>query len=225
MVWRSGDCCVADRTGGRAAVAMAVCGHAGCWAAGRIARDPARPGRLQGDAGHDRSKDARGIAQLMRLGWFRPVHCKSLPAQEVRALLGGPVATEPKVRFRPETGLGGEVRRTASDPQRPLVAVDAFGRGCPFCAIGRGMREEIVASDQSLGGPPSITRRAGWLAPSDTLKAETGRPSPFKAKLPRSSSGTAASTAAATRPLINICLSLASAQSRAAKLHTVPIAV
>lgn len=32
-------------------------------------------------------KDARGIAQLMRLGWFRPVHCKSFPAQEVRALL------------------------------------------------------------------------------------------------------------------------------------------
>jgi transposase len=32
-------------------------------------------------------KDARGIAQLMRLGWFRSVHCKSLPAQETRALL------------------------------------------------------------------------------------------------------------------------------------------
>jgi transposase len=31
--------------------------------------------------------DARGIAQLIRLGWFRPVHCKSLAAQEVRALL------------------------------------------------------------------------------------------------------------------------------------------
>ena len=31
--------------------------------------------------------DARGIAQLMRLGWFRPVHCKSLPAQETRAVL------------------------------------------------------------------------------------------------------------------------------------------
>ena len=31
--------------------------------------------------------DARGIAQLMRHGWFRPVHCKSLPAQEVRAIL------------------------------------------------------------------------------------------------------------------------------------------
>jgi transposase len=31
--------------------------------------------------------DARNIAQLMRLGWFRPVHCKSLAAQEVRAML------------------------------------------------------------------------------------------------------------------------------------------
>jgi len=31
--------------------------------------------------------DARNIAQLMRLGWFRPVHCKSMEAQEVRAML------------------------------------------------------------------------------------------------------------------------------------------
>ena len=31
--------------------------------------------------------DARGIAQLMRLGWFRPVHCKSMGAQETRAML------------------------------------------------------------------------------------------------------------------------------------------
>jgi transposase len=32
-------------------------------------------------------KDARGIAELMRLGWHRPVHCKSMAAQETRALL------------------------------------------------------------------------------------------------------------------------------------------
>lgn len=32
-------------------------------------------------------KDARGIANLIRLGWFRPVHCKSLPAQDIRAVL------------------------------------------------------------------------------------------------------------------------------------------
>ena len=34
-------------------------------------------------------KDARGIAQLMRMGWFRPVHCKSVGSQEIRALLVG----------------------------------------------------------------------------------------------------------------------------------------
>jgi transposase len=32
-------------------------------------------------------KDARGIAELMRMGWFRPVHCKSISAQETRAIL------------------------------------------------------------------------------------------------------------------------------------------
>ena len=32
-------------------------------------------------------RDARGIAQLLRLGWYRPVHAKSVSAQEVRSLL------------------------------------------------------------------------------------------------------------------------------------------
>jgi transposase len=34
-------------------------------------------------------KDARGIAQLLRMGWYRPVHRKSPPSQELRALLAG----------------------------------------------------------------------------------------------------------------------------------------
>jgi transposase len=32
-------------------------------------------------------RDARGIAQMLRLGWYQPVHAKSVSAQEVRALL------------------------------------------------------------------------------------------------------------------------------------------
>jgi transposase len=32
-------------------------------------------------------KDARGLAQLIRMGWFRPVHAKSVGSQEMRALL------------------------------------------------------------------------------------------------------------------------------------------
>jgi hypothetical protein len=42
--------------------------------------------------------DVRGIAQLMRLGWFRPVHCKSLGAQETRAMLGQAPLTVCQVR-------------------------------------------------------------------------------------------------------------------------------
>ena len=34
-------------------------------------------------------KDARGIAQLLRMGWYRLVHAKSSPAQDTRALLVG----------------------------------------------------------------------------------------------------------------------------------------
>ena len=54
-------------------------------------------------------KDARGIAQLMRLGWFRPVHCKSLAAQEVRALLGARKLVQSK-RHDVEMSLRGILR-------------------------------------------------------------------------------------------------------------------
>lgn len=43
-------------------------------------------------------KDARGIAQLLRMGWFRPVHRKSPDAQEVRALLVGRKLPQAKLR-------------------------------------------------------------------------------------------------------------------------------
>ena len=33
-------------------------------------------------------RDARGIAQLLRMGWFRPVHVKTACARERRVLLG-----------------------------------------------------------------------------------------------------------------------------------------
>jgi transposase len=42
--------------------------------------------------------DARGIAQLMRLGWFRSVHCKSTSAQETRALLTARKLVQSKLR-------------------------------------------------------------------------------------------------------------------------------
>jgi transposase len=42
--------------------------------------------------------DARGIAQLMRLGWFRSVHCKSMSAQETRTLLTARKLVQSKLR-------------------------------------------------------------------------------------------------------------------------------
>ncbi len=32
-------------------------------------------------------RDAEGIARLLQMGWFRPVHCKTVSSQETRALL------------------------------------------------------------------------------------------------------------------------------------------
>jgi transposase len=43
-------------------------------------------------------KDARGIAELIRLGWFRAVHCKSMSAQETRAILTTRRLVECKLR-------------------------------------------------------------------------------------------------------------------------------
>jgi transposase len=76
--------------------------------------------------------DARGIAQLMRLGWFRPVHCKSLAAQEVRALLTArrsqTVDIEMSLRgFAPSAPVGPTTpKRFAGDP-RALLANGSRG--------------------------------------------------------------------------------------------------
>src|SRR5215203_366888 len=54
-------------------------------------------------------KDARGIAQPMRSGWFRPVHRKSAPAQETRALLTARKLLQTK-RIDVEMSLRGVLR-------------------------------------------------------------------------------------------------------------------
>src|SRR5258708_25779729 len=85
--------------------------------------------------------DARGIAQLMRLGWFRPVHCKSIGAQETRTLLTARKLVQSKLRDvqnslrgivrgfwvkvgkTTERSLAGRLRELASrHPQLPLIA-------------------------------------------------------------------------------------------------------
>ena len=60
--------------------------------------------------------DARGIAQLMRLGWFRPVHCKSLArAGDARAADGAQAAAV-------------EAPRRGDEPARGAARLRAEGR-------------------------------------------------------------------------------------------------
>ena len=54
-------------------------------------------------------RDAEGIARLLHLGWFRPVHCKSVSAQELRALLGARKAVQ-QGRIALEMSLRGLLR-------------------------------------------------------------------------------------------------------------------
>jgi transposase len=43
-------------------------------------------------------KDAHGIAELVRVGWYRPVHCKSMDAQETRTILATRAVLDQKLR-------------------------------------------------------------------------------------------------------------------------------
>lgn len=54
-------------------------------------------------------RDARGIAQLLRLGWYRSVHAKSASAQEVRAFLTARKLIQGKL-LDVESGIRGVLR-------------------------------------------------------------------------------------------------------------------
>jgi transposase len=67
-------------------------------------------------------RDARGIAQLLRTGWFKPVHAKSGNAQEVRALLTARKLIQTKL-LDIECGMRGAARVRSegwSDQPRPV---------------------------------------------------------------------------------------------------------
>lgn len=54
-------------------------------------------------------RDVRGIAQLLRLGWYRQVHAKSTSAQEVRSLLTARKLMQAKL-LDIESGIPGVLR-------------------------------------------------------------------------------------------------------------------
>jgi Transposase len=53
-----------------------------------VIRDRRRAAALQMQLNKTDENDAEGLAQIMRTGWYRAVHVKSLDAHRARALLG-----------------------------------------------------------------------------------------------------------------------------------------
>jgi len=84
-------------------------------------------------------KDAQGIAQLMRLGWFRPVHCKSIEAQETRAILGARKLVQSKLHDIEMSlrgtlrGFGLKVGKTT--PSRFAARINELVEGHPTLQI------------------------------------------------------------------------------------------
>ena len=89
--------------------------------------------------------DARGIAQLMRLGWFRPVHCKSAEAQEIRALLTARKLVQSRL-YDVEMSLRGILRGFGLKIGRttPKRFAERIGAGRRPCNFGSGRRGAAV---------------------------------------------------------------------------------
>ena len=97
-------------------------------------------------------RDARGIAQLLRMGWFRPVHRKSVPSQEVRALLAGRKQLQVKAMDLEQTlrGLLRGFGLKVGDVSRGRLPARVRG-----LAAGHAMLERIVE-------PMLAAREAIW---------------------------------------------------------------
>ncbi len=120
-------------------------------------------------------KDARGIAQLMRLGWFRSVHCKSLPAQETRALLTARKLLQSKhldvemslrgvlrgfgLKVGPTTSRSFAARVRAMVEQHPTLAVIAEAR----LAARETLRAQLQGLDKRLRDQAREDERARLL--------------------------------------------------------------
>jgi transposase len=130
--------------------------------------------------------DARGIAQLMRLGWFRPVHCKSIEAQETRAVLTARKLLQSKLRDI-ENSLRGVLRgfglkvgetteRTFAGRIKELVA------GHPGLEIvAQALLEAHAVLQREFGGLDKRTQKLARLHPQAKLLMTTPAVGPIVA--------------------------------------------
>jgi transposase len=99
--------------------------------------------------------DARGIAQMMRVGLFKPVHVKTLVAQEQRMLL-----TSRKLLQRKLLDVESDLRGTLRNVGLRVGIVSSFryeGRGPRArCRISEAGRDRRAAAQRPPGHAPAV---------------------------------------------------------------------
>lgn len=107
-------------------------------------------------------KDARGIAHLLRTGWFRPVHVKTMDAREQRALLSARASLVARLRDM-ENSMRGLLRGFGLRMPRALRGRwDAAVRDCltghptllavfePLLAARAALQEQLAVLDKRV---------------------------------------------------------------------------
>ena len=107
-------------------------------------------------------RDAEGIARLLQMGWYRPVHCKSMSAQEMRALLSARKAVQ-QAAMNLELSIRGllrnfglkmgpiakgrfEARVQELTDGNPMLEAAAN----PILAVRRALRQELAGLEKVL---------------------------------------------------------------------------
>jgi transposase len=130
--------------------------------------------------------DARGIAQLMRLGWFRPVHCKSIEAQETRAVLTARKLLQSKLRDL-ENSLRGVLRgfglKVGKTTERTFAArINELVTGHPGLElVARALLEAHAVLLREFKGLDKHTQKLARLHPQAKLLMTTPAVGPIVA--------------------------------------------
>jgi hypothetical protein len=98
--------------------------------------------------------DARGIAQMMRLGWYRAVHVENIDMQKMRSLLANR-----KLLKRKLIDIENHIRGT----------LRAYG--LLMGAVGRGATKHTSGSSSSSDSIFSVMLRPCWMCDGRSSKA------------------------------------------------------
>jgi transposase len=130
--------------------------------------------------------DARGIAQLMRFGWFRPVHCKSIEAQKTRAVLTARKLLQSKLRDI-ENSLRGLLRgfglKVGKTTERTFAArISELVIGHPGLElVARALLEAHAVLLREFNGLDKHTQKLARLHPQAKLLMTTPAVGPIVA--------------------------------------------